>query len=157
MDIYVCYSLFCYINIHLYFIGASSCSIFSENQCSGDTIITDETFEDHRWFTPSPGDEDYIKSFQDFYALAGHVHLVYDSSRSTATVEIVTSQRDETTVLSFKFNDAEQLSNTKTFTKESDKGPVTVSIVGNSGELKIDLDPIDFIWSNPDVVTQNGD
>lgn len=113
--------------------------------------MTDDSFEDHRWFTPSPTEDTYLKSFQSFYALAGHVHLVYDSTRTSATVEILTSQRDDDVILTYVFDGVEQESSTKSFTS-SDKGPVTVSIYGNGGELQIDLDPIDFMWSNPDVV-----
>lgn len=40
------------------------CQIYAENQCVGDQIATDSSFESHRWFTPRKGDADYISSFQ---------------------------------------------------------------------------------------------
>jgi myo-inositol-hexaphosphate 3-phosphohydrolase len=40
------------------------CQIYAENQCVGDQIATDQSFESHRWFTPRKGDADYISSFQ---------------------------------------------------------------------------------------------
>lgn len=40
------------------------CQIYSENKCVGDQIVTDSSFESHRWFTPRKGDPDYLTSFQ---------------------------------------------------------------------------------------------
>jgi hypothetical protein len=40
------------------------CQVYAENQCVGDQIATDSSFETHRWFTPRKGDADYISSFQ---------------------------------------------------------------------------------------------
>ena len=60
-----------------------SCQVYSENQCQGNAIVTDPSFEDHRWFTPAKGEPGYISSFQDYSVLAAHVHLVYDSSRKS--------------------------------------------------------------------------
>ena len=40
------------------------CQIYSENKCNGNEIVTDSSFESHRWFTPRRGDKDYISSFQ---------------------------------------------------------------------------------------------
>jgi hypothetical protein len=59
-----------------------NCEIYSENKCNGDVIVTDKSFEDHRWFTPKKGDADYLSSYQGYSNLAAHVHLTYDSSRS---------------------------------------------------------------------------
>jgi hypothetical protein len=40
------------------------CQIYSENQCIGNEVVTDPSFESHRWFTPRRGDSDYLSSFQ---------------------------------------------------------------------------------------------
>ena len=61
-----------------------SCEIFSENKCNGNDIETASSFEDHRWFTPERGSQNYVSSFQDYAKLAGHVHLVYDDASRTS-------------------------------------------------------------------------
>lgn len=117
-------------------------------QCAGNAIITDPSFEDHRWFTPAPGQDGYRKSFQSYYALAAHVHLTYDSSRSSVSAEIIATHRDNAD-LTYIFNGVEQSSPTKKFTS-ADKGPVAVSVKGADGTI-INLDPIDLAWNAPEV------
>ena len=78
------------------------------------------------------------------------MHLVYDATRTNVVAEIVTSQRDNATTLSFMFDGVVQGSNVKKFGASSQTAPVTVSVVGSDG-TRIDLDPIDFIWNAPAV------
>jgi hypothetical protein len=33
------------------------CEVYSNNQCAGDTIETDASFANNRWFTPAQGEE----------------------------------------------------------------------------------------------------
>lgn len=118
-------------------------------QCQGNNIITDPSFEDHRWYTPSPSSPDYRKSFQDYYALAGHVKLTYSADRTTVTAEVLADHRDGAK-LSYVFNGVEQASNTATFTATSALEPVSVSVKGADGTM-ITLDPMDFVWNAPAV------
>jgi hypothetical protein len=54
----------------------------------GNTIITDPSFENHRWITPARGDPDWQPSYQDFSRLVGNAHVVYNQNRSLATVTV---------------------------------------------------------------------
>jgi hypothetical protein len=72
-----------------------SCQVYSENQCQGNAIVTDPSFEDHRWFTPKKGQAGYISSFQDFSVLAAHVHMVYDSSRTSGKIAFIAPKSTE--------------------------------------------------------------
>lgn len=126
-----------------------SCEVYSENQCVGDQINTDESFDDHKWFTPERGSAGYLESFQDYAKVVGHVHLSYDSSRAKVTAEIIAEHRDGE-ALSYVFDGIKQNESVKTFTKATGTGPVSVSIVGADG-AEIELDPIDFVWNAPEV------
>lgn len=109
-----------------------SCQIYSENKCQGNEVNTADSFEDHRWFTPSRGAADYVESFQDFSVLAAHAHIEYSSDRSTAKVTILADHRDNST-LSFGFNDKWQSDNTITFDSSSATGPISLAVRGNDG------------------------
>lgn len=124
-------------------------SILRRQQCQGNEIITDPSFDDHRWYTPGPGSKDYISSFQSFHVLVGHVHLTYDSSHTSATAEIIAEHRDKV-ALSYSFGGVTQSVPVKKFSSTSDKGPLSVAIVGADG-ARIDLEPIDFVWDAPAV------
>jgi alpha-amylase len=117
-------------------------------QCSGNTIVTDPSFEDHRWFTPNPSEPDYKSSYQSYYALAAHVHMVYDASLSSVTAEVIATHRDSKT-LTYQFDGVTQTDNVKKFTS-ADKSPVSVTVLGEDG-TKVSLDPIDFVWNAPPV------
>jgi len=125
-----------------------TCQVYSENQCSGSTTITDPTFENHRWYTPGPNEAGYLKSFQSYNVLAANVHLTYDSTRTSVVAEVRANHRDNA-VLSYVFNGNEQSTNSIKFTS-STAGPVTVAVKGEDGSI-IELDPIDLIWTAPSV------
>lgn len=140
----------------LAFIGGSlgykdlpTCEVYHENQCEGDVIITDPSFEDHRWFTPSSKDKGYISSFQSYDRLAAHVKLSYDVTLKTAQAEIIATHRDGAT-LKYSFDGDETLSPIKSFTV-STKSPVSVTVMSPSDGGVITLDPIDFHWNAPEV------
>ena len=53
----------------------SGCATFRDNQCNGDTIITDPSFDARKWFTPPRGHVDWKPSFQVLSSpVCGHVH-----------------------------------------------------------------------------------
>ena len=124
------------------------CQIYTENQCSGDVIVTDPSFEDHRWYTPAVGDADYNPSYQDYAYLAAHVQLTYNADRTSATATVVTNQNGND-ALSYEFDGVETSSPKATFTT-TDTSPVSV-VVKNSAGKSITLDPIDFVWNAPTV------
>ena len=126
-----------------------TCQVYSENKCEGNAIVTDPSFEDHRWFTPARGEPGYVSSFQDYSVLAAHVHLVYDSSRTVATAEVLADHRDKLN-MTYTFNGITQQSNKISFSKSANSAPVTVTVSGADGS-KITLDPIDFMWNAPEV------
>eukprot|EP01038_Epipyxis_sp_PR26KG_P016006 gene16006-21720_t len=142
-------ALFCFSSV-LSNKDLPTCEVYSENKCAGNTIVTDPSFEDHRWFTPAPGEDGYKNSYQSYYALAAHVHLTYDSTRSSVTAEIVATHRDNKT-LSYSFGGVEQSINAKKYYSGSTDGkPVEIIVRGDDG-TKITLDPIDFLWDAPAV------
>jgi alpha-amylase len=124
------------------------CQIYSLNQCQGDVIVTDDSFEAAKWFTPAKGQPGYISSFQSYNIMAAHVHLTYNSNHTTATAEIKAEHRDGKT-LTYSFNGKTQSSPTKTFSSASDSGPVQVKVIASDGEIL--LDPIDLLWDSPTV------
>ena len=125
------------------------CEVYHENQCEGDVIVTDEKYEDYRWYTPQKGDEYYQSSYQDYAFLTGHSQIVYSADRKSATVELVTSQKTNST-LSYYFDGVEQSSPTKTFSAATSKAPVLVEIHDKDKHV-IELDPLDFVWNAPAV------
>lgn len=78
------------------------------------------------------------------------MHLTYDATRTSAVAEILTSQRDNSTQLSFIINGVAQSSNSVKYSAGAQISPVTVSVVGDDG-TRVDLDPIDFVWNAPAV------
>lgn len=126
-----------------------TCQVYTENRCAGNEIVTDPSFEDHKWFTPGPKDAGYKASFQRFDVLAAHVHLTYDATHSSVTAEVIGEHRDKLP-MTYLFDGVAQNATTKTFYASKDMKPVSISVKGQDGAT-INLDPIDFIWSAPAV------
>ena len=65
------------------------CDTYHDNQCVGNTIVTNSSFAANRWFTPPRGAAGYQDSFQDYSHLVGYTHLAYtDATKTAATVEL---------------------------------------------------------------------
>lgn len=126
-----------------------SCEVYSENQCTGDQIITDPSFVDHQWYTPDSKSKDYLKSFQDYSVLAGHAHIEYDKTMKSAVVTIIAEHRDGVK-LTYGFDGKYQSSNTITVSSTKDQKPISVSIKGADDSV-IELDPIDLAWNAPPI------
>jgi alpha-amylase len=127
------------------------CYILFTQQCVGNAIITDPSFEDHRWFTPAPGESGYISSFQHHHVLAAHAHLTYSSDRQSVKVEILADHRDGAAMTYSVGGAAGQSSNVYSFSAAAgDHGPLAVTVFGADG-TQIQLDPIDFVWDTPEV------
>ena len=132
------------------------CEIFSNNQCQGDMIVTDPSFEANRWFTPLRGDSDYQDSFQDYGKLVGHTHVSYsDATMTAATVEIKAQHQDPSATFTYIVGGKEQTTNKISVGSEV-KGPLTVSIKASDGS-KIDLEDLDFRWNVEPLLQREGD
>lgn len=128
------------------------CDIFHENQCDGDVIVTDPSFENHRWFTPLKGDADYQDSYQDYGVLVGHAHVVYSPDRTGANVTILPLHKDPSVTFKFVFGNASsQPSPSKMFSVADTTGPVgPLQVLGSDGSV-LSLDPVDFLWNAPKI------
>eukprot|EP00727_Mastigamoeba_balamuthi_P001303 m51a1_g1117 hypothetical protein (851) ;mRNA; f:163061-166336 len=132
------------------------CQIFEDNRCKTDTQIdTDAKYADNVWYTPRPGDADYLESFGDYWRLVGHAHVVYDAGRTSAKVSIIAQHRDPTVTLSYEFDGVKQSNNVKAYTA-SDAGPAVVRVLGADGAV-LKLQDVDFQWSAPKVDRTDGD
>ena len=124
------------------------CQVFNDNQCSGDAIVTNESFAANRWYTPKKGDKEYTPSYQSFSELVAYAQVVYsDASRTSATVTVKTTTRDASTKLMYTFGEgaAAQTSPVQKFDAKTQKDPVVISVT--TGEASITLEPVDFIWN----------
>jgi len=138
-------------------VTAEDCFIYNENQCDGDVIVTDDSFEANRWFTPARGTEGWKESFQDYDRLVASAHLVYTSSSLDEVSVTVQALHKDGVDLSYSFGGKSQDSQTKTFSKSNgDSGPVEVSVTGADGSV-VSIEPLDFRWDAPEVTPQGGD
>eukprot|EP00618_Florenciella_parvula_P006614 CAMPEP_0119472790 /NCGR_PEP_ID=MMETSP1344-20130328/4708_1 /TAXON_ID=236787 /ORGANISM="Florenciella parvula, Strain CCMP2471" /LENGTH=267 /DNA_ID=CAMNT_0007505797 /DNA_START=31 /DNA_END=832 /DNA_ORIENTATION=- len=135
-------------------IQGDDCSIYSLNQCDGDVITTDASFEKARWFTPARGSEGWQESFQDYDRLVGYAHVVYDADLASATVTINATHRDDSD-LTYVFGEEESASNSMSFDAKTDD-TLLVSVKGADGSV-LEMEPVDFAWNAPSVTPQGGD
>ena len=144
------------------------CSIFTDNQCQGDIIITDPKYEANRWFTPARGSEGWQASFQDFDRLVGSATVVYDSTdRTSAKVTVNALHRDGASLkysvssssyaaTPEKTTQTTTSSNEFKFSSSTTTGPVTITVAGSDGST-LQLEPLDFAWNAPSVTPVAGD
>lgn len=123
------------------------CQIFNENQCQGDVIVTDPSFDSHRWQTPVRGTAWHIPSYQDMSDLVAYPRVVYAADRKSAKVSVIATTRNPllTNTLSYYFNGTAQQSNTRAY-DSSFRSPLSLSVVSSAGP-RIALDPVDFAWA----------
>eukprot|EP01125_Pyxidicula_operculata_P006151 TRINITY_DN2141_c0_g1_i3.p1 TRINITY_DN2141_c0_g1~~TRINITY_DN2141_c0_g1_i3.p1 ORF type:complete len:858 (-),score=126.05 TRINITY_DN2141_c0_g1_i3:47-2620(-) len=131
------------------------CQTFSNNQCSGNNINTPPEYEASRWWTPQPTDQSYLPSYGDYWRLVGHAHVVYSSSRTSATVQLVPLHQNSSVTFRYVFNGAMYPTDTMKF-DTSFTTPLKTSILGSDGS-KLDLADIDFSWNAPTIVKTAGD
>ena len=139
--------------------AAQGCSIFTDNQCDGDVVITDPSYEANRWFTPAKDQQGWQASFQDFDRLVVSATVVYDSpARLAATVTVNALHRDgvDLTYSSSTGRKQSQISNEFKFSSVDTKEPITIIVSGSDGS-SVELEPIDFVWTAPTVVPISGD
>mmetsp|Transcript_4813 Transcript_4813/g.7636 ORF Transcript_4813/g.7636 Transcript_4813/m.7636 type:complete len:633 (-) Transcript_4813:244-2142(-) len=136
----------------------AGCDIFHENQCQGDTIVTNASFENHRWFTPPQGSAGYLPSFQDYSELVAYAHVQYaDQTRDQATVEVRAIQKDPSLKLKYYFDGVAQESPNKTFSSQTYPNKTLLVSISDESGSKIVLEPVDFLWNNPNIASRHGD
>ncbi|GMH78693.1 hypothetical protein TL16_g07904 [Triparma laevis f. inornata] len=129
--------------------SSTSLSSYTNNQCVGDTITTDETFNANRWFTPVRGSVDWQESFQDYSHLTGYAKITYDKGMQSATVTVDAMHKANAT-LTYEFDGISQDASTATFTPSNAKGPISLTITA-SDKTTINLEPLDFVWNAADI------
>jgi alpha-amylase len=132
------------------------CQVFSANQCSGNVVETNASFEENRWFTPEKGDPDYEESFQDYGRLVAHAQVRYsDTTLTKATLTVVAQHKDPSAKLTYVIGGTSQESPTADFTQEQ-KTPLTVVVKGSDGS-SVQLDDVDFRWNAAAIKHREGD
>jgi len=133
------------------------CQVFADNQCSGDDVNTSDVFEARRWATPSRKQKGYVDSFQDYSHLAAYTAVTYSSDHTSATVEVRAVHKDDSVKLSYVFgSEGAQQSNSRKFSAKDTDSSVSVAVVGSDG-TKIQLDPLDFVWTAASLKERSGD
>lgn len=131
------------------------CEVFHANECQGDAIITDTSFEASRWYTPLKDDSDYQKSFQDYGKLTAYASVKYtDSSLTGASVTVKPLHKDPHVTFNCILGGKEGACE-RTFGSEQ-SGPLTVEVKGSDGS-SVTIDPVDFRWNAPTIKHREGD
>ena len=97
------------------------CTVYADNHCAGNAIVTNASFDARRWATPARTDTaEYVASYQDYSRLVAYAVLQYaDAETMTeATVTIRATHKSPTVTLSYTFGSGstKQTNNSKTFT-----------------------------------------
>ena len=122
-----------------------NCETFHENQCDGNVIVTNSTFENHRWFTPLQGEDGYLDSYQDYGRLVAHAHVVYNAGRTSATVQLIALHKHDGVTFAYIFAGVKQASDSKTFDAATSE-PVSLAVSASDGS-HLALEPVDFVWN----------
>jgi len=133
------------------------CEVFHENICQGNVIVTDPSFDAHRWQTPKKNTPDYIPSYQDYAHIAGYPRVLYNPDHTSAKVIVVMQARDpaELTGATYFFDGVGQSSNTKMF--ESSYTKILKVSVSTAAGHKLVFDDVDFMWNAPKINQPVGD
>ena len=138
--------------VSLVLVGAQAsplpgCQTYHDNQCQGNTITTNASMGERRWFTPARGTKGYLPSFQDYSPLVGYTSITYSADRSTATVSVNAVHKDSSVTLTYIFDGTQASSSSMGFSSSNftDK-PLKVSVKGSDG-TNLDLEPVDFLWN----------
>jgi hypothetical protein len=131
------------------------CETFQENQCVGNTIITNASFENHRWYTPDRGTDGWQPSYQDFSKLVGYAEVQYQPGMQAALVTIVTITKDPSVTVSVYFDGVLAPANTQKFDSTYTK-TLEINCKGSDGSV-LQLEPTDFVWNVPAINHSSGD
>lgn len=140
------------------------CQTYHENQCQGNTIISNASVAANRWFTPPSTTKGTSKSFQDYSHLVAYAHVQYsDTTLTAATVNIRATAASPTIKLSYTFgtspptDSATAMYSAENFTTTT---PLTCQVhgmdVSTGNSYNIVLDPIDFRWNAAPVKRSSG-
>merc|ERR1712216_423854 len=116
------------------------CEVFHANQCQGNNIVTDPSFEANRWFTPLKGEAGHLPSFQDYGRLVAYTSVQYsDETLTAATVTVNTKHKDPSVAVTCAFrgnsfqvqNATQQSSSCKAHFSKEQTGPLSVIVKGS--------------------------
>jgi alpha-amylase len=143
--------------------GLPGCQTYQDNQCSGNTIVTDPSFANHTWQTFPQNSSDYRASYQDYAHVQGHARAVYTSPALTAAdLVLVPITRDPSAVVTCSFDDGATFSSSCTARFSADNQttqvyPVIKATSTSHAPATLFLDPVDFIWNHPKIDHTAGD
>eukprot|EP00735_Rhodelphis_limneticus_P007982 TRINITY_DN2070_c0_g1::TRINITY_DN2070_c0_g1_i1::g.21848::m.21848 TRINITY_DN2070_c0_g1::TRINITY_DN2070_c0_g1_i1::g.21848 ORF type:complete len:851 (+),score=246.46,sp/P00690/AMYP_PIG/31.71/8e-38,Alpha-amylase/PF00128.19/1.1e-15,EGF_2/PF07974.8/6.2e-05,EGF_2/PF07974.8/2,EGF_2/PF07974.8/1.5e+04,EGF_2/PF07974.8/1.5e+04,DSL/PF01414.14/6.9e+02,DSL/PF01414.14/0.21,DSL/PF01414.14/1.9e+03 TRINITY_DN2070_c0_g1_i1:67-2553(+) len=118
---------------------------YTDGRCSGDQTSLPAEFENRRWQTPPSDSLAWYPGYADYSHLVGHAHVAYDSSRTSATVDVKVVLKSNDMQLTYYFDGQAQSTSSKKFDKTFTR-PLDISVVASNGK-KLVLDAVDFIWN----------
>eukprot|EP00357_Protocruzia_adherens_P026188 CAMPEP_0114992454 /NCGR_PEP_ID=MMETSP0216-20121206/11954_1 /TAXON_ID=223996 /ORGANISM="Protocruzia adherens, Strain Boccale" /LENGTH=651 /DNA_ID=CAMNT_0002355929 /DNA_START=44 /DNA_END=1999 /DNA_ORIENTATION=- len=138
-------------------VFAEDCSNFNgENACQGNQTVYPESWNKRSFQTPLPGDDGYHPAYEYLGLFACYTAILYDSSRTSATIDVRCKQKVSSMVLQYQFGSSTTPQSFSQFavTSTSATEPMTVIVSdkANPSHL-ITLEPLDFLWMNPEVPT----
>lgn len=127
-----------------------------EMGCQGNQVDNPEIWNTRTFQTPPRGHPRYHETYQDMSHVVGHAKIVYDTSRTSAIVQVLTktNPRLGPFELTYSYNNAEPTrENTfrvgSDFTKELEVKVIAKDTQGKTYTLT--LEKINFLWQNPKV------
>jgi len=118
--------------------------------CSGqETLVNPSKVSNRYWQAPVRGDKDYRDTYGDAQYLVGYPQVTYDSSHTTARVNVIVFTRSNTTAnLRYIYNG---VSSTSSVFYASSNLTTSLNIQVTDNDKSLVLEPVDFIWNNPPV------
>ncbi|GAB9477290.1 putative alpha amylase, partial [Globisporangium polare] len=124
---------------------------------SGTQTTYSDSEEVRRWQTPPRNAPGWSSGFQDYRSLTGYANVVYDSGRTSATVDVRTNLRVNTSAISCSYSFNGVASSSSTFKATSSLATdlaIKVTCTSTAGDTwTLDLEPVNFVWQS-NVVTQ---
>ncbi|KAF4042141.1 Alpha amylase [Phytophthora infestans] len=112
---------------------------------------------DSKWQTPPRNASGWSAEYQDYRSLTGYAHVVYGSSRTSATVTVRTYLRVASASCSYTFNGVKSTSPTYQVTNSLKDDLVIVATCTDGDESwKLEFDPVNFVWQNNAVNQPSG-
>ncbi|KAL3668048.1 hypothetical protein V7S43_006917 [Phytophthora oleae] len=136
-----------------------SCSNYNGlDSCSSSTQTELPAADDQRkWQTPPRNASGWSSEYQDHRSLTGYAHVVYGSTRSSATVTVRTYLRVASATCSYSFNGVKSTSPTYEVTNAlKDDLIIVATCTDGSESWELALDPVNFVWQNNAVNQPSG-
>jgi alpha-amylase len=129
--------------------GYDSCASSSQTELPA-------TDDERKWQTPPRNASDWSTNYQDYRSLTGYAHVVYGSSRTSATVSVRTYLRVASATCTYTFNGVSSTSATYQATSSlTAELLIVVKCIStdSTSSWTLELDPVNFVWQNK-AVTQ---